>query len=130
VATATGSVPLNDVPVIPTLPVAQVAVTSVPPVAVVYPLARPLSQSMTAFGASDSFIPPIVTHPWLSPVPGDSECTTAKPRGTQVRTCEFEMRARSPRYGAPLPSVRDGGGAPSSCFTGQKMSSFGSVPAK
>jgi len=43
---------LYDVPVIPTLPVDQVARTSSLPSTVVKPWARPFSQSMTAFGAS------------------------------------------------------------------------------
>ena len=29
-------------------------------------------------------------------MPGDAECTTAKPRGTQVSTCEFEIPGRDP----------------------------------
>src|SRR5215203_3676070 len=86
VAAASGSVPLYDVPVMPTLPVLQLARTGVEPVRVVYPAARPLSQSMTALGASDSFVPPTVGQPSDKPVPTESECTTAKPRGTQVLT--------------------------------------------
>src|SRR5687767_9399720 len=95
VAAASGRVPLYDVPVIPTLPVVQVATTGSSPSTDVNPRARPFSQSMTAFGASDSLLPPTVGHPCDSPVPGDSECTTAKPRGTQVRTRELEMRGRT-----------------------------------
>ena len=86
VAHAIGNVPLYDVPVMPTLPVHQVAVTSSPPTGAVKPFARPLSQSTTALGASDSFSPPIVGQPCERPVPGEQECTTANPRGTQVRT--------------------------------------------
>src|SRR5688572_33235749 len=89
VAVATGRVPLYEVPVIPTLPVDQEARTSSWPSTVVKPFARPFSQSITALGASDSFAPPTVGHPCDSPVPGDSECTTAKPRGTQVLTWEL-----------------------------------------
>src|SRR5262245_53306417 len=86
-AAASGIVPLYDVPVIPTLPVDHaVATTSSLPSIVVKPLARPLSQSITAFGASCSGASPTVGHPCESPVPGASECTTAKPRGTQVLT--------------------------------------------
>ena len=47
---------------------------------------------MTALGASDSFAPPTVGQPCDWPVPGDCEWTTANPRGTQVATCEFEIR--------------------------------------
>src|SRR5512134_3655495 len=94
VAAATGSVPLYDVPVMPTLPVDQVAFTSSPPTGCVYPFAWPFSQSITALGASDSFWPPTVGQPCDSPVPGDSEWTTAKPRGTHSRTCDCETPAR------------------------------------
>ena len=55
------------------------------------PRARPLSQSITALGPSDSFGPPTVGHPCDWPVPGDWEWTTANPLGTQVATCEFEI---------------------------------------
>jgi hypothetical protein len=79
----------------PTLPVVHVARTSSLPVAVVYPFARPLSQSMTAFGASRSGASPTVGHPWESPVPGASECTTANPRGTHVFTSLFEIIERT-----------------------------------
>ena len=99
VAAASGSVPLKEVPVIPTLPVAHSAVTSSPPSAVEKPRARPFSQSTTAFGASDSFAPPIVGHPSDCPVPGDWEWTTAKPRGTHVPTCELEMTGWSAMWG-------------------------------
>ena len=75
----------------PTLPVLQSARTSSLPSGVVKPRARPFSQSITALGPSDSFAPPTVGHPCDCPVPGDCECTTAKPRGTQVRTWDIEM---------------------------------------
>ena len=39
------------------------------PSGVVKPRARPLSQSMTALGASDSLGPPTVGQPWERPVP-------------------------------------------------------------
>src|SRR5687768_6695514 len=94
VAAATGSVPLYDVPVIPTLPVVHVAATGSLPSTVVKPFARPFSQSMTAFGASDSLGPPTVGHPSDMPVPGDSECTTMNPRGTHALTWELETRVR------------------------------------
>ena len=65
VAAARGSVPLKDVPIIPTFPVDQVASTGSPPVAAVNPRARPFSQSMTALGARDSLSAPMVGQPWL-----------------------------------------------------------------
>src|SRR5687767_7976023 len=82
VAAATGMVPLYDVPIMPTLPVAHVAFTSSVPVAVANPFARPLSQSITAFGARRSGAPPTVAQPSERPVPGASERTTAKPLDT------------------------------------------------
>ena len=75
----------------PTLPVVHVAATSVPPVWAVKALARPLSQSTTAFGPSVSAGSPVVGHPVERPVPVPSAWTTAKPRGTHVDTCAFEM---------------------------------------
>src|ERR1019366_10237577 len=81
-AAASGSVPSYDVPVMPTLPVDQSALTSSLPVSVVNPFARPLSQSITALGASRSGASPTVGQPWEGPAPGASECTTANPRGT------------------------------------------------
>ncbi len=97
VAAATGIVPLYDVPVIPTFPVLQLAVTGCPPSGSVNPRARPFSQSITALGASASGSPPTVGQPCDAPVPGASEWTTANPRGTQVPTNEFEIQCRSPR---------------------------------
>ena len=80
----------------PTLPVDHdVALTSSVPSIVVNPFARPFSQSITAFGANSSGVPPTVTHPCDSPVPGASEWTTANPRGTQVLTSDVETFARS-----------------------------------
>ena len=94
-AAASGIVPLYDVPVMPTLPVDQpVATTSSGPSTVVYPFARPFSQSMTALGPSCSGASPTVGHPSERPVPGASEWTTAKPRGTQVVTSDVETLAR------------------------------------
>src|SRR5690606_1686268 len=90
-AAATASVPLYDVPIIPTLPVDQSATTSTLPSGVVTPRARPFSQSITALGASASGSPPTVGQPCERPVPGASEWTTANPRGTQSATCESEM---------------------------------------
>src|SRR6266545_5026880 len=68
----------------PTLPVVHVATACVWPVRVAYAGARPLSQSITALAASVSLIPPEVGQPSEWPVPGDSACTTANPRGTHV----------------------------------------------
>src|SRR5690625_3501804 len=85
VATAWGSVPLYDVPVIPTLPVVQSGDGTFS--SEFWPAdgrARRFSQSITAVGASVSSRPPDVGHPSESPVPGDSEWTTAYPRGIQV----------------------------------------------
>ena len=73
VAAATGSVPLYEVPVIPTLPVDQKAFTFSFPSRSVYPSARPQSQSITAFGARDSLSPPTVGEPSERPVPGEDE---------------------------------------------------------
>ncbi len=98
----------------PTLPVVHVATTSSVPSIVVNPLARPFSQSMTAFGASRSTGPPTVGHPSERPVPGASECTTAKPRGTHVFTCEFEMVSRSGLNSTAGCEARGGGVAPTS----------------
>jgi hypothetical protein len=130
VAAARGRVPLYEVPVIPTLPVAHGAVTISLPSTVVNPRARPFNQSITAFGASDSFIPPTVGHPSDNPVPGDSECTTAKPRGTQLVTCELEILGRVLTKAIAGCDVRGGGGAPTSCFTSQRNSRGPDVPAK
>ena len=62
-ATPSGIVPLYDVPIIPTWPVDQSAVIVVVPVRVVYAVARPLSQSITALAASDSLGAPEVGQP-------------------------------------------------------------------
>src|SRR5690625_6450735 len=78
----------------PTFSVDQYASTSSFPSRVVYPLARPQSQSMTALGASDSFSPPTVGTPSERPVPGEVEWTTIKPRGTQVEISESEITGR------------------------------------
>src|SRR5678816_686081 len=128
-AAATGSVPLYDVPIMPTLPVDQAALTSVDPVAVVNPLARPFSQSITALGANRSGASPTVTQPCDKPVPGASECTTANPRGTQSLTMEFETCARSGLNGIGACDVRGGGGSPTSCFTSQSRARSFDVPA-
>src|SRR5206468_2947509 len=91
VAAASGSVPSYDVPIMPTLPVDHdVALTSSVPASVVNPLARPLSQSMTNFIGMRSGSSPTVGHPCERPVPGCSECTTAKPRGTHSFTSTLE----------------------------------------
>src|SRR6185312_6322874 len=90
-ATPMGSVPLYDVPIMPTLPVVQSAETSVERSVLVYAVARPFSQSITALPASDSLRPPEVGHPSDQPLPKPSACTTANPRGTQVLSSEREM---------------------------------------
>src|SRR5690606_17394782 len=128
VAAASGSVPLYDVPVMPTLPVAQSAFTSSPPSGAVKPRARPFNQSTTALGASDSFSPPTVGQPSESPVPGDSECTTAKPRGTRVFACEFEIVGRRGRRGIDGDGTRGGGSSPGSCRTSQSDARAFAVP--
>jgi hypothetical protein len=68
----------------PTWPVDQSATAGVSPARVVYAGTRPFSQSITALAASVSFRPPEVGQPSEWPVPGDSACTTANPRGTHV----------------------------------------------
>src|SRR5262245_44225295 len=129
-AAASGIVPLYEVPTIPTLPVDQpVATTSSCPSMLVKTLARPFNQSITALGASCSGASPTVGHPCESPVPGASECTTAKPRGTQVITSEVETFCR---VGWNLISgcdVRRGGSAPTSCLTSQRNFRSPDVPA-
>src|SRR5919198_5658520 len=105
----------------PTLPVVQVAVARVEPVRVVYAGARPLSQSITALAASVSFRPPDVGHPSEWPVPGDSACTTAKPRGTHVdsyRVLIVGLVSNAVQNGA---SGREAGGMPSSWATPQLL---------
>ena len=110
----------------PTLPVHQLVASTVSsPSIVVKPLARPLSQSITAFGASDSLSPPTVGQPCDAPVPGDSECTTAKPRGTQKPMSELAIRLRRPWWRTSGMSLRFGGSSPTSCLGFQKY--FGLV---
>ena len=84
------------------------------------PRARPFSQSITAFGARDSFSPPTVGQPCDWPVPGDCEWTTANPRGTQVAMCELEMTGCSSMWSIGGITVRGGGGAPTSWRMSQK----------
>src|ERR687891_492118 len=88
VATPIGSVPLYDVPIMPTLPVVQSAKTCSEDVGLVKALARPFSQSTIAFGPSVSNGSPVVGQPSERPVPVPSPCTTAKPRGSPALTCE------------------------------------------
>src|SRR5262245_60584605 len=130
-AAASGRVPSYDVPVIPTFPVDQlVAETSSSPSRLVKPVARPFSQSTTAFGASDSLIAPTVGQPSDRPVPTESECTTANPRGTQVLTSLFDTKVRSARCGIDGGDVRGGGASPSSWLTFQKYCDWvDAVPA-
>ena len=64
-------------------------------------------------------------------MPGDDECTTAKPRGTQVCTSEFAIIPRGVRKGIGGISPRTGGVAPSACEGFQKYAaSVPPVPAK
>ena len=72
---------------------------------------------MTALGASDSLSPPTVTHPCESPVPGDDECTTANPRGTQSLTSVLAMIGRMPERTISGGLLRLSGSAPSSWRT-------------
>src|SRR5688572_17136219 len=115
----------------PTLPVHQSALTSLPPSTSLKPLARPLSQSITALGASDSFRPPTVGQPSDRPVPGDAECTTAKPRGTHVSRRPFDISGRFDSNVIAGIGVRFGGVSPSSCLGSQKyLLSVVPVPEK
>ena len=57
----------------PTFPEDQKAVIRSEPEGVENPFPRPHNQSITAFGARDSFLPPTVGAPCESPVPGDDE---------------------------------------------------------
>src|SRR5919108_6588934 len=103
----------------PTLPVVQVAYAGVTPSRVVYAGTRPASQSITALAASVSLRPPDVGHPSEWPVPGDSACTTAKPRGTQVdsyRVLIVGLVLKAVQNGV---AGRDAGGWPSSWSTAQ-----------
>ncbi len=75
-------------------------------------------------------MPPTVGQPSESPVPGEDEWTTAKPRGTHVVTWEPEMPGRA-RSGTSGPIVRVGGVAPISCCTFQnRPGAKPAVPAK
>src|ERR1044071_8478745 len=78
-ATALAMVPSHDLPIIPTLPVAQLAVTSTP--AGVWAVVRPLSQSMTALAPLTSSGPPTSSQPLDLLVPARSAATKAYPRG-------------------------------------------------
>src|SRR5262245_42881490 len=122
-------VPLYDVPIMPTLPVVHVGSgASTLPVCVVYAFARPFSQSMIAVAPSDSLRAPDVGQPVDQPVPGDSECTTPKPRGSHVASKSLLMNweltpvsrlvSRGLQNGA---NARAGGCAPSSCATFQLL---------
>jgi len=115
----------------PTLPVAQCAFTSSSPSSVVKPRARPFSQSMTAFGASDSFAPPQVGTPCESPVPGDSEWTTANPHGTHSATRLSLIRLRRGLKAIGGGLARGAGSASSSWRWFQKYSrESAATPAK
>ena len=114
-------VPLYDVPIIPTLPVVQEAAVRIEPSRVVYAGTRPASQSITAFAASVSLRPPDVGQPSEWPVPGDSACTTAKPRGTQVDS--YRVLITGLVLNASQNGARGGpaGGIPSSWSTFQLL---------
>jgi hypothetical protein len=64
----------------PTAPVVQLALAGAPLAS--HPLARPLSQSMTALVPSVSAESPLVEQPSESAVPTLWPSTTAYPRGT------------------------------------------------
>jgi len=68
-ATAFAIVPSHETPIIPTLPVAQLA-TLGDPVSASYPAARPLTQSTTAFVPSTSKSAPTSSQPEDRSVPG------------------------------------------------------------
>src|SRR4051812_27823095 len=101
-ATAFGRVPLYDVPIMPTLPVVQYALTSLPSPSTA--VVRPFSQSITALMPSVSLRPPLVGQPSEPPVPSDSAWTTAKPRGTQVEMSELLI---TPGFGPTLRVVSE-----------------------
>src|SRR5215207_8218241 len=112
----------------PTFPVVHVAGASSSPSRDVYAGARPPSQSMTALAASVSFVPPEVGQPSEWPVPGDSACTTANPRGTHVdsyRVLIVGLVSKAAQNGV---AGRDDGGKPSSWSTAQLLYS-GANPA-
>ena len=88
---------------------------------------RPLSQSITAVAPSVSFGPPEDGQPSEWPVPGDSECTTPKPRGSQAASYSSLMS------GLVSKPVKNACGlrvevAPSSWSTSQLLAA--PVPAK
>src|SRR5215211_1335772 len=105
----------------PTFPVVHVAVARAEPVRVVYAGARPLSQSITASAASVSFRPPDVGHPSEWPVPGDSACTTANPRGTHVDSYRVPIAGLVLNGAHAGVAGRDAGGKPSSWSTPQLL---------
>ena len=75
---------------------------------------------MTALGPSFSFVPPTVGQPCERPVPGDSECTTAKPRGTHVLTSLVEIEVRFGLKAIAGGERRGGGATPTSWLMFQK----------
>ncbi len=75
---------------------------------------------MTALGPSFSFVPPTVGQPCERPEPGDSEWTTAKPRGTQVLTSLVEIEVRFGLKAIAGGERRAGGATPSSTLTFQR----------
>jgi hypothetical protein len=80
-ATPLATVPSQDLPIIPTRPVVQSAVTGVPSAAKAR--ARPFSQSITALAPATSSRPPTSSQPVDRLVPDRSTPTKAYPRGTK-----------------------------------------------
>jgi hypothetical protein len=74
-ATALARVPSYDLPIIADLPVVQSATAGLPSAR--YALARPFSQSMTAFPPSTSALPPTSGQPSERVVPSMSTLRTA-----------------------------------------------------
>ena len=74
-------------------------------------------------------MPPTVGQPCESPVPGDSECTTANPRGTHVFTSLVEIEVRFGLNGICGCEMRAGGATPSSWLTFQRFAVGPEVPA-
>ena len=62
-ATPWVTLPSQDLPIIAAAPVDQLAATAEPPAAAEYPVARPLSQSITALPEATSDRPPVSMHP-------------------------------------------------------------------
>ena len=75
-------------------------------------------------------MPPTVGQPCERPEPGDSEWTTAKPRGTHVLTSLVEIEVRFGLKAIDGGERRAGGVAPTSMLVFQKYCEFvEAVPA-